>query len=176
MSAREREGVGLSHVGPHDQPFSPVTRRGFFSVGLIVACHLCALSHVAPRDLRAALYVAPCDLGPSTQGPSRLRAGDWLVVGAYIAAAGWRMLMAPVEAENAHAGGLLGGLGGLLEKLQQSGHGEDVLLRLILRRRLHRQGDRGIIMSALLTAVSFLTSITTKECGLGIANESQAEA
>lgn len=25
---------------------------------------------------------------------------------------------------NAHAGGLLGGLGGLLEKLQQSGHGE----------------------------------------------------
>ena len=34
------------------------------------------------------------------------------------------MLMAPVEAENAHAGGLLGGLGGLLEKLQQSGHGE----------------------------------------------------
>jgi len=58
------------------------------------------------------------------------------------------MLMAPVEAENAHAGGLLGGLGGLLEKLQQSGHGEDVLLRLILRRRLHRQGDRGIIMSA----------------------------
>ena len=142
------KGWGLSHVGPHDQPFSPVTRRGFFSVGLIVACHLCALSHVAPRDLRAALYVAPCDLGPSTQGPSRLRAGDWLVVGAYIAAAGWRMLMAPVEAENAHAGGLLGGLGGLLEKLQQSGHGEDVLLRLILRRRLHRQGDRGIIMSA----------------------------
>jgi len=38
------------------------------------------------------------------------------------------------------------------------------------------QGDRGIIMSALLTAVPFLTSITTKECGLGIANESQAEA
>jgi hypothetical protein len=31
-------------------------------------------------------------------------------------------------------------------------------------------------MSALLTAVPFLTSITTKECGLGIANESQAEA
>ena len=31
-------------------------------------------------------------------------------------------------------------------------------------------------MSALLTAVPFLTSITTKECGLGNANESQAEA
>ena len=31
-------------------------------------------------------------------------------------------------------------------------------------------------MSALLTAVPFLTSITTKECGLGSANESQAEA
>ena len=31
-------------------------------------------------------------------------------------------------------------------------------------------------MGALLTAVPFLTSITTKECGLGIAYESQAEA
>ena len=30
----------------------------------------------------------------------------------------------PIATPNAHAGGLLGGLGGLLEKLQQSGHGE----------------------------------------------------